>query len=141
MEKRLRVIGDGLAGIGYKVFLGDDDISRYVKDIKITMSAGEVNVAQITLVSAIELDGVFDVTAIGDEFKRFIREGLMAKVSGKNGVVLIGGYDFSTESLQWDVSLSANASEVTGFGDGSHNFLTRPKDRRDDGQYAVEFIG
>ena len=47
----------------------------------------------------------------------------MAKQSGKNGVVLIGGYDFSTESLQWDVSLSANASEVTGFGDGSHNFL------------------
>ena len=47
----------------------------------------------------------------------------MAKQSGKNGVVLIGGYNFSTEALQWDVSLSANASDVTGFGDGSHNFL------------------
>ena len=75
MEKRLRIVGDGLASVGYKIFLGDDDISHYVRDIKISMSAGEVNVAEITLISAIEVDGVFDVTAIGDEFKTFIREG------------------------------------------------------------------
>lgn len=47
----------------------------------------------------------------------------MAKTSGKAGIVLVGGINFSAESLQWDVSLSTNPNDVTGFGDQSHNFI------------------
>lgn len=47
----------------------------------------------------------------------------MAKQSAKNGLVLIGGYNFSAQSLQWDSVLNSNPSDVTGFGDGSHNSI------------------
>ena len=51
----------------------------------------------------------------------------MAKTSGKAGVVLVGGYNFSAQSLQWDANFNANPAEVTGFGDQSHNFINTLK--------------
>ena len=62
MEKRLRVVGDRMCGIGYRVFLGDKDISEIVTSLTISMSAGEVNTATIKLVAGIDVDGVFEVT-------------------------------------------------------------------------------
>jgi hypothetical protein len=47
----------------------------------------------------------------------------MAKQSGKSGVVLVGGINFSAQSLQWDANLTTNPSDITGFGDGSHNSI------------------
>jgi hypothetical protein len=51
----------------------------------------------------------------------------MAKTSGKAGVILVGGYNFSAQSLQWDANFNTNPSEVTGFGDQSHNFINALK--------------
>lgn len=51
----------------------------------------------------------------------------MAKQSAKNGLVLIGGKNFSAQSLQWDANMTTNPAEVTGFGDQSHNFINTLK--------------
>lgn len=47
----------------------------------------------------------------------------MAKVSAKNGVILIGGKNFSSYAMSYDVAASANKVDVTGFTDGCQNFI------------------
>jgi hypothetical protein len=47
----------------------------------------------------------------------------MAKISGKNAVILIGGYNLSTFSSAYEVSQDAGPIEVTGFSEGSKNYI------------------
>lgn len=47
----------------------------------------------------------------------------MAKISGKNGIILINGYNFSTYFNQYDVNAEAGKLDVTGFGDGVVNYI------------------
>lgn len=47
----------------------------------------------------------------------------MAKISAKNAVILINGYNFSTYFSAFNVEANANKLDVTGFGDGSQNFI------------------
>jgi hypothetical protein len=47
----------------------------------------------------------------------------MAKISGKNALILVGGYALSTYASAYEVSSEAGPVEVTGFGDGSKNFI------------------
>ena len=47
----------------------------------------------------------------------------MPKISAKNGVILISGYNFSTYFNSFEVNSDANKVDVTGFGDGSQNFI------------------
>lgn len=47
----------------------------------------------------------------------------MPKVSGKNAIILVNGYVFSTYFSDFDVDSSVNPKNVTGFGDGSENFI------------------
>lgn len=47
----------------------------------------------------------------------------MAKISAKNGIILVNGYVFSTYFSSFDVENSVNPKDVTGFGDGSQNFI------------------
>lgn len=48
---------------------------------------------------------------------------MTGKVSGKNAVILIGGYDFSTYSNKYDIAMDSGKVDVTGFGDGSNNSI------------------
>jgi hypothetical protein len=47
----------------------------------------------------------------------------MSKISAKDATVLIGGYNFSTYATSYDIKEQVDAIEVSGFGDGSHNFV------------------
>jgi hypothetical protein len=47
----------------------------------------------------------------------------MAKLSGKNALILIGGYSLSTYASAYEITQDAGAIEVTGFSDGSKNFI------------------
>jgi len=47
----------------------------------------------------------------------------MAKISAKNAVILIGGYNLSTYATTYEAQEGVDVVEVTGFGDGSHNFI------------------
>jgi hypothetical protein len=47
----------------------------------------------------------------------------MPKISAKNTVVLINGYEFSTYYSSFDIENSANPVNVTGFTDTSANFI------------------
>lgn len=47
----------------------------------------------------------------------------MAKVSAKDGILLISGYNFSTYAMNYEVSDSVDVVDVTGLSDGSHNFI------------------
>jgi hypothetical protein len=47
----------------------------------------------------------------------------MAKVSGKNAIILIGGNNFSTFASQYNASADAGKIDVTGFTDASQNFI------------------
>ncbi len=47
----------------------------------------------------------------------------MSKVSAKNAIVLIGGYNFSTYSTKYEIKQDASKQDVTGFGEGSTNFI------------------
>lgn len=47
----------------------------------------------------------------------------MAKISAKNGVILINGYNFSTYGMSYDGSSDVGKIDVTGFGDGAQNFI------------------
>lgn len=47
----------------------------------------------------------------------------MSKISAKNGIILVNGYNFSTYFSSFDVENSVNPKDVTGFGDGSKNYI------------------
>ena len=47
----------------------------------------------------------------------------MAKISSKNAIILINGYNFSTYATMFDVKMGAGKVEVSGFGDGSKNYI------------------
>ena len=47
----------------------------------------------------------------------------MSKVSAKDAIIVVNGYRLSTYFTQYEASVSVNPVEVTGFADGSHNFL------------------
>lgn len=47
----------------------------------------------------------------------------MPKISAKNGIILINGYNFSTYINQYDVNADTNKIDVTGFGDGVVNYI------------------
>ena len=47
----------------------------------------------------------------------------MPKISAKNATILINGYNFSTYFSSFDIESSMNPANVTGFGDGSANFI------------------
>lgn len=47
----------------------------------------------------------------------------MAKQTAKNGILLIGGYNFSTYAMDYEVMDTVDPVEVTGLSDGSHNFI------------------
>ena len=51
----------------------------------------------------------------------------MAKISAKNAEVLISGYKLTTFASAYNVDTSVDAPEVTGFGEGSHNFIPGQK--------------
>lgn len=52
----------------------------------------------------------------------------MAKISSKNGVIVIGGYLLSTFSSSFDTEMAVEAIEVTGFGDGCKNYIPGVKE-------------
>ena len=75
MEKRLKIVGDSYAAVNYRVFLDDVDISEMVRGLTINMNAGEVNTAELRLIAtSFEVEGMFDVTSIKDEARRYIKE-------------------------------------------------------------------
>lgn len=47
----------------------------------------------------------------------------MTKISGKNAIVLINGYNFSTFASNFDVDASVNPIPVQGFTDGCENSI------------------
>ena len=47
----------------------------------------------------------------------------MAKTSAKSGIILVKGYDLSTYGMNYEISDTVDPVEVTGFGDGTHNFI------------------
>lgn len=52
----------------------------------------------------------------------------MAKVSAKSAVILLedstgGEHNISSDTLTYDIQYQNETPEVTGFGDGSHNFI------------------
>ena len=47
----------------------------------------------------------------------------MAKTTAKNCVILVNGYNFSTYFTAYEAENSINPRNVTGFGDGSQNFI------------------
>jgi hypothetical protein len=47
----------------------------------------------------------------------------MAKTSAKNAIILINGYQFSTYFSTFEAENSVNPIDVTGFTDGSKNFI------------------
>jgi hypothetical protein len=47
----------------------------------------------------------------------------MTKYSGKNAIVLINGYNFSTFASSFETMQDAGKIDVTGFTDGSQNFI------------------
>lgn len=47
----------------------------------------------------------------------------MAKITAKDGIVLIGGYNLSTYVTQYEITDGVDEVEVTGLTDGSHNFI------------------
>ena len=47
----------------------------------------------------------------------------MTKQTAKNGILLIGGYNFSTYAMDYEVQDGVDPIEVTGLSDGSHNFI------------------
>lgn len=51
----------------------------------------------------------------------------MSKVSAKNAIILVNGYVFSTYFFDFDVLDSVNPKDVTGFGDGSKNYIPTVK--------------
>ena len=51
----------------------------------------------------------------------------MAKITAKDGIVLIGGYNLSTYALQYEAVKEVDAVDVTGLSDGSHNFIAGQK--------------
>lgn len=47
----------------------------------------------------------------------------MSKVSAKNAIVLVNGYLFSPMASAFDVKSDAGKNEVTGFSDGTKNYI------------------
>jgi len=47
----------------------------------------------------------------------------MTKQSAKNAIVLIGGYNLSTYATSFETESNVNPIDVTGFTDGSKNFI------------------
>lgn len=47
----------------------------------------------------------------------------MGKQTAKNAVILINGYEFSTYASAWEFMQDAGAVDVTGFTDGTQNFV------------------
>lgn len=47
----------------------------------------------------------------------------MAKISAKNSIILIKGYNFSTYATGYEASHSTGMIDVTGFTDGGQNFI------------------
>jgi len=51
----------------------------------------------------------------------------MAKLSAKDGIMLIDGYNYSTYIADYEYQIAVDPIEVTGLGDGSHNFIPGQK--------------
>lgn len=47
----------------------------------------------------------------------------MAKITAKDGIVLIDGYNLSTYVTQYEIGDAVDELDVTGLSDGSHNFI------------------
>jgi hypothetical protein len=47
----------------------------------------------------------------------------MAKITAKDGIVLIDGYNLSTYVTQYEIADTVDEVEVTGLSEGSHNFI------------------
>lgn len=47
----------------------------------------------------------------------------MAKISAKDATILISGYSLSTLFTSFEAKMGVGQIEVTGFGDGSHNYI------------------
>lgn len=47
----------------------------------------------------------------------------MPKVSAKNGVIVVGGYNIGFDAASYDINHSVEALDVTGFGDGWQNYV------------------
>ena len=47
----------------------------------------------------------------------------MSKVSAKNAILLINGYALSTYAMAFETNTDTGVVDVTGFGDGSKNFI------------------
>jgi hypothetical protein len=51
----------------------------------------------------------------------------MSKNSAKGGIILIGGYAFSSYVMSYEAQAAVDAVEVTGMNEGSHNFIPGQK--------------
>lgn len=47
----------------------------------------------------------------------------MAKTTAKNGILLVGGYNFSTYAMDYEITDGVDPIEVTGLSDTAHNFI------------------
>jgi hypothetical protein len=47
----------------------------------------------------------------------------MAKITAKDGILLVGGYNFSTYAMDYEITDTVDPIEVTGLSDGVHNFI------------------
>lgn len=58
----------------------------------------------------------------------------MAKISAKSAVILVedstgGEHNISSDTLTYDIEYMNDTHDITGFGDGSHNFIPGQKVR------------
>lgn len=47
----------------------------------------------------------------------------MAKISAKNGILVVGGYSLSVFAGQYTIEAGQDVIDITGFTDGWHNFI------------------
>ncbi len=47
----------------------------------------------------------------------------MSKLSAKDAIILVNGYNFSTYFMSFEAIADVNKIDVTGFGDGSKNYI------------------
>ena len=47
----------------------------------------------------------------------------MAKITGKDGIILIGGYSLSAQFSNYEASKAVQSIDVTGFGEGNTNYI------------------
>ena len=47
----------------------------------------------------------------------------MSKITGKDGIILVGGYSLSAQFSNYEASKAVQSIDVTGFGEGNPNYI------------------